>query len=307
MTELIFLILDQPHAPLRTLRPDLPDGLGATIDRCVAKDPAQRFRNIAELAHALAPYGPEWAKTSAVRSAHVLGVGVDLAVTQPPNLDAALPAYTAGPLPIAVELGPDPAVTNAPWSQSSHDAPAPALRDSRQPRRLLMPLALVTLAAGVSVGGILLTQLSDRGETTSQRPVSELPPLVVASGGLPARTSETAREPMLAPPPLPASMPVAAAPPSLAEPSASPPPTLAEPSASPPPTATALSPATPPSAARPPAQAVVRPVKPIAQVSPKASAVPSAAPPRCSTVTYFDADGMKHFKQECRCPFARGS
>jgi hypothetical protein len=35
-----------------------------------------------------------------------------------------------------------------------------------------------------------------------------------------------------------------------------------------------------------------------AVAAPKPSA--SAAAPHCTTVTFFDSDGMKHFKQECK-------
>jgi hypothetical protein len=44
-------------SPPRSLQPDLPNGLQAVIMRCLRKDRAQRPRDIAELATALAAYG----------------------------------------------------------------------------------------------------------------------------------------------------------------------------------------------------------------------------------------------------------
>jgi eukaryotic-like serine/threonine-protein kinase len=42
--------------PIRTLRPQVPEGLAAIIDKMMAKDPAQRYQTPAELAEALAPW-----------------------------------------------------------------------------------------------------------------------------------------------------------------------------------------------------------------------------------------------------------
>jgi serine/threonine protein kinase len=45
-----------PVPPVRTRRPDVPDGLAATLDRLLAKDPADRMATAAEAAAALAPF-----------------------------------------------------------------------------------------------------------------------------------------------------------------------------------------------------------------------------------------------------------
>src|SRR5262249_46322654 len=42
--------------PIRTLRPEVPEGLTTIIERMMAKDPAQRFQTPAEVAEALAPW-----------------------------------------------------------------------------------------------------------------------------------------------------------------------------------------------------------------------------------------------------------
>ena len=48
-------ILYKPHVPAST-HANVPTGLDAVLDRCLAKQPADRFANLAELAVALGPY-----------------------------------------------------------------------------------------------------------------------------------------------------------------------------------------------------------------------------------------------------------
>lgn len=48
-------ILSAPVEPLASLRPDLPPALVYVVERCMKRDRAQRFQNVAELAEALAP------------------------------------------------------------------------------------------------------------------------------------------------------------------------------------------------------------------------------------------------------------
>jgi serine/threonine-protein kinase len=48
-------ILNSPVEPLAHLRPDLPAALVYVVERCMERDPARRFQNVAELAEALAP------------------------------------------------------------------------------------------------------------------------------------------------------------------------------------------------------------------------------------------------------------
>ncbi|MFW5740235.1 MAG: serine/threonine-protein kinase [Myxococcota bacterium] len=67
------LLQRHPPAP-SSLRPGLPAGLDGVVMKCIAKDPAHRFQNVAELAAALAPFGVGSAWESAHVTARVLGV-----------------------------------------------------------------------------------------------------------------------------------------------------------------------------------------------------------------------------------------
>jgi eukaryotic-like serine/threonine-protein kinase len=53
MTKLMFVIANEPHESVTTIRPDLPMWLNPIVDRALAKDPAERFQTGAEMAAAL--------------------------------------------------------------------------------------------------------------------------------------------------------------------------------------------------------------------------------------------------------------
>lgn len=278
MAAMVWVILDQPHAKVSTLVPEVPPPLEAAIDRCLAKDPAQRFAHVAELAAAIAPYGPAWSATSVNHTAHALGVGASVASADASSSVAtAPPALTAtpatGPRPLTDE---EAAMTGAPWSSSSAGTPrvtSPPVK-SRWPR--VVPLAALGLVAGALVAGIAMTRGFMGTRAAPGSPSAGLAP--------PERAASAASESPASPP-----SPV---PPSTAE---------SIPDPSPVPTAATTAPKAASSADTPtphPKTTSVTASKP-GRAPPTGSA--SVAPaPKCTTVSYFDADGMKHFKQECR-------
>jgi tRNA A-37 threonylcarbamoyl transferase component Bud32 len=75
--------LDVPPAPVGRLRPEVPAGLSAVVERMLAKDPADRFQSPAEVAEALRPF------TS----------GSDLALLLGADGAANVPAAAATPAP----------------------------------------------------------------------------------------------------------------------------------------------------------------------------------------------------------------
>jgi serine/threonine protein kinase len=58
-TEILFKIFTTDPEPIQSLRPDLPEGLAATIHRALARDPNQRFSSASEMAEALVPYADD--------------------------------------------------------------------------------------------------------------------------------------------------------------------------------------------------------------------------------------------------------
>ncbi|MBI5533466.1 MAG: serine/threonine protein kinase [Deltaproteobacteria bacterium] len=56
LTELCARITSEPTPSLRGLRPEVPAGIEEVVNRCLEKDPAKRFQNVADLAVALGPF-----------------------------------------------------------------------------------------------------------------------------------------------------------------------------------------------------------------------------------------------------------
>ncbi|WP_437955584.1 serine/threonine-protein kinase [Sorangium sp. So ce119] len=74
LTELIMWVQEESPTPPGQLRPDLPKELEQAIMRCLQRNPVDRFQNIAELAWAIAPFGPPEAAQCAVRASRFLGL-----------------------------------------------------------------------------------------------------------------------------------------------------------------------------------------------------------------------------------------
>jgi serine/threonine-protein kinase len=53
MTALMYKIANDPHTPLSTIRPDLPQAVERIVDRALAKSPEDRFQTATEMAVAL--------------------------------------------------------------------------------------------------------------------------------------------------------------------------------------------------------------------------------------------------------------
>jgi serine/threonine-protein kinase len=72
MPQLCTLILHQEPPHPRSLRADIPDGVADAIMRCLRKDRAQRYPNVAALAMDLAGFSPDAGPRSAERISRVL-------------------------------------------------------------------------------------------------------------------------------------------------------------------------------------------------------------------------------------------
>jgi serine/threonine-protein kinase len=82
--------------PLPQLTVQLPGDLAAIVYRCLEKDPARRFQNVAELAHALAPYAQSetQATISVQRTRSIIGLEAQRSATEPGAARRALPPST---------------------------------------------------------------------------------------------------------------------------------------------------------------------------------------------------------------------
>jgi serine/threonine protein kinase len=98
MPELVFKVVNDPPRPLHDLRPDLPPALLATVERCLEKDPARRFDDIAELAAALEPFAPMSAHATIERARSVTATwrrSSTPALGSPPPLVPTRPSFVS--------------------------------------------------------------------------------------------------------------------------------------------------------------------------------------------------------------------
>lgn len=153
----------EPHPPILERRPDLPPWIAKIVDRCLAKDPGDRFQNGNALADALEQSRPLGKKRSPASPAAV-----------PPPLPQAPPEITAKdqvqPTPEPKEVATEPvSPTPAPepeeaTSEGSSVTPAPdrdplpapepvrEAADHRRPRYLWAMGLLITTAAVLGGG-----------------------------------------------------------------------------------------------------------------------------------------------------------
>jgi serine/threonine protein kinase len=242
MPELIASILQKAPVPLSAVRGDVPVGLLAVIDVCLRKEPAARYPNIAELARAIAPFGPPRAEQSLERIETVLGV-------------ANVPQLSSNPPPAMPRTSQASSGTFVPTTSQATTS------SSRVWVPVLLGLALVVVVAAV-LGPRLRRATSVAPASPSASALASVSPSSSASTPLELAAVPDAGVVTLA------DVPTAAP--------------------SPP-----ISPAFPgrKGAALPPAHS------PTPSASAPAAPVPPA--PSCHVVSYFDANGDKHFKQEC--------
>lgn len=167
------IVLDTPPSP-RSLRGDLPEGLALIMLRCLEKDPAHRYQSVAELAAALAPFGPGHASASADRVSRILG-------PSPVSLSAPVPS-AAPRTTEAAQTSVDPVI---------HGIPGPTTPEGAAPPRKNTPL-LLGLGALLAVGaaGFFLTR--EPPAKTPETTATSAPTLPAAPSASPPPSAATA-------------------------------------------------------------------------------------------------------------------
>jgi serine/threonine-protein kinase len=191
---LLTMVMHEQEPPLSSLAKDIPPGFEQVVGRCLAKDPAMRFANVAELAYAIAPFAvdPGRARSSADRIAAMLSVARSGEVPQAMGSGG----RTSAP-PHMVDTGG----TAAPWAGTQSTALAPATF-AKSPV-VWAALGVLSLLAAV---GVFMKVRHDR---VVEEGLSEPIPTVVAAPAT-ATTPEVPPEVTAAPTP---TTPVVATPP----------------------------------------------------------------------------------------------
>ena len=110
-TALVATILEQHPPALSSVRPDVPFALEAAVHRCVAKERSARFGDVAELARALAPFGPPGSHPLLERITHVLAAAGAEASAKPPSA-----GFAIAPTERAPAATPGSARTTSAWT-----------------------------------------------------------------------------------------------------------------------------------------------------------------------------------------------
>jgi serine/threonine protein kinase len=133
------VLLEQPPS-IRAARPDVPAALEAVVMHALEKDPAKRFATVADLAMALAAFGPARTRVNVERASRVLRVALSASISNP-----GVPATDA---PALSQSAPSYARTEAAWTDTS------AARKSEKGRSPV--LVGVLLAVALAGGGAFI-------------------------------------------------------------------------------------------------------------------------------------------------------
>ncbi|WP_437591158.1 protein kinase domain-containing protein [Sorangium sp. So ce1000] len=218
--ELILKVNSDPPDPIAQVRTDLPRPLEGAVHRCLEKDPARRFANIAELARAIAPFGsPQQASISLERIERVLGMHATPSAyldgrSSQPHVGGRSP-QPSQPQPLAQTPGTDAVaglaptpITNSSWASG----PTKAARMSRA-----APLAAgAALALALAAGGAFYYAYALRQATDPQAPATpaaagqDASAHTTAAAASPAILADSARSPEGPAPPSATSAPPSA-------------------------------------------------------------------------------------------------
>ena len=97
LAELILMINGERPPPPAFFRPDLPPAMEAAILRCLEKNREDRFATIAELAEAIAPFGPLDAQGSVAKIRRMLGVVATSPRGAPSRAASSVPGALSAP------------------------------------------------------------------------------------------------------------------------------------------------------------------------------------------------------------------
>jgi serine/threonine protein kinase len=194
--ELVLKVSGTDAPPVDSIRTDVPPELSLVVARCLQRDRQFRFKNVAELAVALVPFGPERrAEASAERIIRVLESGaVPLSRASLTSALPALPAASRTPtLTATTKSGPGTPATNRTVAAFAHTSGEGGANGKKYVG--FAAAAVLALAAGA---WWFLSAPSTSGDATLTAPTAAGEPAPQAPPPVPAGPAQ--QEPVRAPP-----------------------------------------------------------------------------------------------------------
>ena len=176
--ELCAAVLELEPTPVRDLRPDVPVALCDVVSKCLEKEPANRWANVAELAQALLPFAPSRSVVSAERSSSCMRVG---SAAPPPEFQEGAVSSVAG---LSVEVRTPPATLTLPVALGA-----------RAPKRATRPWRGVAIVALAMIGVGAMTFYGSRRMATTAAPAIAPPPAETPFRSAPATAVQIAERP----------------------------------------------------------------------------------------------------------------
>ncbi|MEO8796987.1 MAG: protein kinase, partial [Polyangiaceae bacterium] len=179
VSHVLTIIVADPHAPLSSMRADVPADLSAVIDKALSKTKEGRYQSVSELARALMPHAPRHARVSVERISRLAGdeEPPDSLATTRPSVPSDAPVVQA-PVP-AVSSGSTPAIVGT-TSQSSTHEPVSSSRPSRSSTPAVAsvkksPLMWLVPTAALLFGGALWIGFAGHHDAPVQPAVAATP------------------------------------------------------------------------------------------------------------------------------------
>jgi eukaryotic-like serine/threonine-protein kinase len=197
--ELCIKIATQQQPPLRSLRPELPQGIEIVVRRCLEKDRSRRYPNVVALALALAEFAPKRARVSVVRIMRTMrAAGLSTTGLTVPERPPSLPVLSWRPgvslsMPPESRPPPLPDLSDRPSYHTASRSINPFLQKSAATRSRTKQLSsLGTLGGAIALIIALGTGLAaQRSTTTAQghaEPITSPPPAIDLQAPAPATT-----------------------------------------------------------------------------------------------------------------------
>jgi serine/threonine-protein kinase len=178
ITELCAAILEAPMVSITQHRSDLPPAFVEQLERCIEREPARRFQNVAEMARAFMPFAPKRARICAERAAQALRAADLIEESSSRFLSTVPPAAPsdgnpAVTQPSGLRLPPISSPDVLAAAAASASLPALVPEPTPPPSRTKLLVALVAFAVLAASAAVIATQLRSRP--------APVPSLVVAA------------------------------------------------------------------------------------------------------------------------------